>query len=353
MRFAAPFFRARRAQNVPLCNSNELTPSGSWTAFTFGCISSFLLIFAAASMNAGHAWQLGIADGEFRAAVLAGASIGAAIMAPLAFLAVHRGRGFGTRSTALMLAIGALLYTSASSLGFISQAKDHGISDRVTVSDRYADHRAVAVAARAELAGLKGQTPAVLKRRRELTALLAGKSTVAAAPVKADAQAAALGFYLRAAGWTVTDQAVGTWLSLFMVLFLEAGAALSLTVAAALKPVRLARPTAPSMPAGAQLSAEPEKPARDEKTGPADDDDEQPPTPPRRGRPGRPRDVLPAEAVAKIRAAGGRMSGSVNGIGKLLGTKSKTTAHRLLAELSRAGLITLRTTPHGCAVALA
>jgi hypothetical protein len=62
--------------------------------------------------------------------------------------------------------------------------------------------------------------------------------------------------------------------------------------------------------------------------------------------------VLPAEAVAKIRAAGGRMSGSVNGIGKLLGTRSKTTAHRLLGELRDMGLITLVTGPRGVAVAL-
>jgi hypothetical protein len=61
--------------------------------------------------------------------------------------------------------------------------------------------------------------------------------------------------------------------------------------------------------------------------------------------------VLPAEAVAKIRAAGGRMSGSVNGIGKLLGTRSKT-AHRLLGELRDMGLITLVTGPRGVAVAL-
>jgi hypothetical protein len=63
--------------------------------------------------------------------------------------------------------------------------------------------------------------------------------------------------------------------------------------------------------------------------------------------------VLAPEAVAKIRAKGGRMSGNIVEIGKVLGSKSKTSAHRLLGELRDMGLIELRTTPRGCSVALA
>jgi hypothetical protein len=138
-----------------------------------------------------------------------------------------------------------------------------------------------------------------------------------------------------------------------MTLFLELAAALSLTVAAALRPASRPRTvegrTAPAFSAEPQLPARPEKPAskRD------DDKDDTPPAPPRKSRGGRPRDVLAPEAIAKIRARGGSMSGTVVSIGKALGTKSKTSAHRLLGELRDMGLIELRTTPRGCSVALA
>jgi hypothetical protein len=172
--------------------------------------------------------------------------------------------------------------------------------------------------------------------------------------VQADAQAASLAFYIRAAGWTVTDQAVGVWLNLGMVAFLEMAAALSLTVAAALRPVGLPRgvgaPPAPAQPAAPAVPAEPEKPATRKRS---ENDDDPPAPPPRKGRPGRPRDVLPAEAVAKIKAKGGKVSGSLNGIAKLIGSRSKTSVHRLLHELAGMGLVTMTTSPRGVAVALA
>src|SRR5262245_36078177 len=97
-----------------------------------------------------------------------------------------------------------------------------------------------------------------------------------------------------------------------MVLFLEAAAALSLTVAAALKPVRLPRPVEASqtaeIPMGPQVPSEPKTAAT--RKPDADDDGPTPPAP-RKGKAGRPRDVLPAEAMEKIRAAGGRANGSL------------------------------------------
>jgi hypothetical protein len=63
--------------------------------------------------------------------------------------------------------------------------------------------------------------------------------------------------------------------------------------------------------------------------------------------------VLPQHAIDRLRAAGGKANGSLNGIGRLLGTKSKTAAHRLLHGLADAGLIRLQSSPHGVAVALA
>jgi hypothetical protein len=214
----------------------------------------------------------------------------------------------------------------------------------------------VAAAARAELAQLatvKALTKAVLNRRRELTSLLATPSAGEAKPVQQDAQASAVGFYARAAGFKVDDAAIGVWLSLATTIFLELSAAWSLTVAAALRPVRIgASPAAVSAPE-ASVQAKPELPASKRQDKRDDDKKDDPPAPPRKSRGGRPRDVLAPEAVAKIRAKGGRMSGNIVEIGKVLGSKSKTSAHRLLGELRDMGLIELRTTPRGCSVALA
>jgi len=106
-------------------------------------------------------------------------------------------------------------------LGFVATAGDLGNSDRSVISDRYADQRGVASAARVELASLKGQTRAVLERRKELVRILQQPTPAGAKPVQADAQAAAIGRHARAAGWQVMDAAIGTWLSLFMVSALE------------------------------------------------------------------------------------------------------------------------------------
>jgi hypothetical protein len=351
-----PFVGTRRLAPQPenfTCNTiNELTPSGSWTAFTAASIAAAGLIFSAGAQNVAHAYNLGLASSEFRAVVLALASAGASILGPFCWVALFRGRGFGPRTVALVLALGCLAYAGVCSLGFVAGSRDQANSDRLAISDRYADQRAVADAARLELAGLKGQTRAVLDRRRELTKILTATAPVDAKPVQADAQAAALGFYIRTAGWQVTDAAVGTWLNLGMVLFLEMAAALSLTVAAALRPVGAPAALAPL--AEAPAPAKVETPATAQARRPDEhDDDDQPPAPPRKGKAGRPRDVLPAQAIERLRAAGGKANGSIRGVGKLLGTHSKTTAHRLLHELAAAGAITMQATPRGCSVALA
>lgn len=78
--------------------------------------------------------------------------------------------------------------------------------------------------------------------------------------------------------------------------------------------------------------------------------EDDPPAPPRR-RPGRPRDVLPAEALAKTRAAGGKLRCRAHGIGRLLGNKSKTASNRLLHDLASAGLVRLNAGLHGFGVA--
>src|SRR5262245_59729829 len=233
---------APRAQ-VPTTSAGEssrLHCAGSMSAFALAAIAALALIFSAGAQNVAHGWALGIATSEFRAVVLAAASAGASLLGPFCWLAVFRGRGFGTRTAALLLAVGCLAYAGVCSLGFVAGSRDAATGAISVRSDAYSDKRAVAAAARAELAGLKGQTKAVIDRRRELSAMLTKPETgFRSNPVsRPDSQAAALAFYLRAAGWRVEDAAVGTWLNLGMVLFLEFAAALSLTVAAALRPAR-------------------------------------------------------------------------------------------------------------------
>jgi predicted transcriptional regulator len=63
--------------------------------------------------------------------------------------------------------------------------------------------------------------------------------------------------------------------------------------------------------------------------------------------------VLPAQAIERLRAAGGKANGSIRGVGKLLGTRSKSAAHRVLHQLADAGLITMAAGRHGVRVALA
>jgi hypothetical protein len=240
MRVTALFRRAPQARIAPAIQNNDLGRTGSWLAFTAACIAACALIFSAGAQNVAHGYSLGLASSEFRALVLAAASAGASLLGPFCWLAVFRGRGFGPRAAALSLAIGCLAYAGVCSLGFVAGSQDLAISERTITADAYADRRALAAAARAELATLatiKAPSRAVLERRRELAAILVPKAPeTQAKPVQADAQSAALAFYVRAAGWRVTDEAVRIWLALGMVLFLEQAAALGLTVTAALYP---------------------------------------------------------------------------------------------------------------------
>jgi hypothetical protein len=318
---------------------------------------------------------MGLPTGEFRAVALALASAGASILGPFAWVAVFRGSGFGTRAAALLLALGCLLYAATCSLGFNAGARETAAAEVLGRSETAADRRAVRTAARLELAGLATAKPAptVLARRRELAKLLAAPAADTTAPVAhADPQAASVGFVLRAFGWDVNDQAVGQWLGLGTVAFLELAAALSLTVASALRPIGRkpahASGTA-AVPAGPDHTPAPE-PARptppeaatealrrDSTTADdgGKDDPPAPPSPPRRqsGRKGgRPATVLPGDVLDKIKIKGGRLSGSLAGIGRDIGV-AKSSLHRVLKGLADAGRVHLTTTPAGVRVALA
>ena len=111
-------------------------------------------------------------------------------------------------------------------------------------------------------------------------------------------------------------------------------------------------PAGPSIPGVVEDQAAAKPEARE--TGKRDGTDDDPPAPPPpRWKPGRRPTVMPEEAVAKLRERGGKANGSIRGVGRLLGVRSKTTAHRLLHQLASAGLLRLQTTPGGCSVVLA
>jgi hypothetical protein len=356
MRFAALFGVRRQAQVAPTTVLNDLAPTGSWTAFTLASIAAAALVFSAGAQNVSYAWALGLARSEFSALALGAAAAGATLLGPFCWLVVFRGRGLGTRACALLLALGCALYASISSLGFVAGSKDLGISERLAVEQRNTDKRVLVDAIRNELGALRGQRSDIVDRRSELTAMLL--ELAKAAPVerpttKPDSQASAVGYYLRAAGYAATDEAVSIWLTLGMTAFLEFAAALSLTVAAALKPER--RKPEPAAPSAAQpWREEAARPtaARAEQPREQDEDRGDPPPPRPRGRLGRAATVLPDQAIARLRNAGGRADGSLTAVGKLLGTKSKTTAHRLLHRMAEAGMVHLSATPHGISVAL-
>ena len=298
MALAGLFARPAQAPTTYPSAASGLGRTGSMSACALATIAACALIFSAGAQNVAHGYSLGLASSEFRALVLAAASAGASILGPCAWLAVVRGRGIGTRAVALVLALGCLLYAGVCSLGFVAGSTDKAVSERVIAGDAYADRRALVKAARDELATLKGQSRAVMERRRELATILAPKTPeTRAKPVQQDAQAAALAFYIRAAGWPVTDEAVRIWLALGLVVFLEMAAALSLTVAVALRPARgetrLEAPPAAENSPGADVPAKPEtaasepvrpasRPSADNGRQDSDDDTPPPPKPPRR-----------------------------------------------------------------------
>jgi hypothetical protein len=269
----------RNAPQVPATypsDAKDLSRAGSWTACALATIAALALIFSAGAQNVAHGWNIGLASSEYRAWVLAAASAGASVLGPFCWLAVFRGRGFGPRMAALVLALGCLAYAAVCSLGFVAGSRDTAHAALTERADAYQDKRAVAAAARAELAALatKPATKAVLDRKRELTALLTKNADIGIngpAAAKQDSQAAALAFYARAAGYQISDEAVGTWLSLGTVLFLELAAALSLSAAAALRPIRQPRqigPVAAEALPPSRASESPRQPPAPRKHGP-------------------------------------------------------------------------------------
>ena len=171
-----------------------------------------------------------------------------------------------------------------------------------------------------------------MERRRELAKLLAGTAvpSTGGKPVQADAQAASLAFYIRAAGWKADDAAVGTWLNLGMVLFLELAAGLGATVAAALRPVGGRRTPVQEFPSQRQPEAEKPAAALPEPREKAAKG---------RGRPPRERKEAEVAILGQLKANGGQLpASSTRKLGRLLDVR-KSTAHSALLGLIAAGVV--------------
>jgi len=62
--------------------------------------------------------------------------------------------------------------------------------------------------------------------------------------------------------------------------------------------------------------------------------------------------VLPADVVERLRARGGKVTGTLADLGKVIGAEPRTTAHRVMHALADARLVRLATGPAGISVAV-
>src|SRR5262245_64579782 len=116
------FARRVQARNCTRNDINGLEPTGSWAGFILAATAAVCLIISAGAQNVSYGWALGAAHSEFRAVILALASAGATLLAPLCFVVVGqswRRRNFGAALVALVLGFGALAYAAVCSLGTV------------------------------------------------------------------------------------------------------------------------------------------------------------------------------------------------------------------------------------------
>jgi uncharacterized membrane protein len=280
-----------------------------------------------------HGWQLGLRTSEITATIFAAASVAGAIMAPIALAAAFRAfrrLALVTGLVALTLAACCFAYAVVSSLGFVSGARDVAAATRGAEADIYAIARDKAKAANAELKTLAEAprwTRKVEKERAERKAKLEKDRADAerimsagATATVADPTATAIASYAGALGYDLEPAKLSPWLSLFAVVFFEAGAAFSLIVVGA--PPKAAAKVEKPADAPAMVDA-PEAPAPDDKKAV-----------------GRKRSRPLEDVVARLKAAGGQLEGSYDEIGERLGL-SKSSAHRALHALATMGAVSL------------
>jgi hypothetical protein len=353
-------------------------------------MAATLLIAATCAQSLQYGWETGSARSDIHGAIMAAAALGAALAAPISWLAASRcfarwqiGRGL----VAIALGLGCLGFGTLASLGFTTTTRDALQAQRGAGADEYRNAAQRHAAAAAELQALQPSRPATellaiietasdqrrlaalrvelarSEKREELKrAIQAADADMRTAAGRRsgtvnDPQAVALAAYAAALGFDVRPERIGPWVSLVLVVFFELAAGTSLVVASAASECSRRPPpgATPQTPPTAETppSAAPrplqaaQTPANDSSDG--RDYNDEPPAP-RRGRPRR--QSLGAMAD-RIRERGGAVDGSLASLGTVLGTGAKATTHRALAALVAAGTVRVQSTSAGTRVVLA
>jgi len=317
--------------------------NGSMTR-ALGYFAAATFIAASASQNCLHGYELGARTSHITGIIFAAASIAGAIMAPTALAAAFsafRSWQLVRGLVALTLAAACFSYAVVSSLGFVSGARDVAAATRGAEADAYSLAKAKATTANTELKamaeaprGNRKTEAARAERRAKLEKDRADAEKVMSAGATAtvaDPTATAIASYAGALGYEIEPAKLSPWLSLFAVLFFEAGAALSLIVVAAPSAPAAKREEAVDAPAVAEPAEVPQI-APDKKTA------------------GRKRSRALDDVLEKIRAAG-QLEGTLDELGERLGL-SKSSAHRALHALAGLGAVSLATSAAGTLVQL-
>lgn len=311
-------------------------------------LGAAVAIAVSAVQNVLNGYALGAASSQLHALTFAAGSAAGAILQPVswfaAWLAFKRwqiGRGL----IALALGTACLAYATLSSLGFVSVARSDASASRVTQSGTYALNKARAETALSELKAMAGAPFKSKKdearraeRREALETTIAGAAKALDGETKssrADPQAASLAAYAVAVGLPLSADQISPWINAASVIFFELCAGVSLIVAHVIATV----PQKAPRPVERELVDEPSE------VEPEAVDAE----PAKRGRR---RNVLPDDVLERIRAAGGKLDGSLTQIGEVIGVPAKASAHRALKDLEAAGSIRLETGANGTRVAV-
>lgn len=324
-------------------------------------VASLTLLAASATCNALFGFSL--ATTTIEAAVLVGASVAADVLksfAPIAFHCAVRDRDVLTGFSALCLIGVTALYSGLAALGFAASIRDANTAERQAAINTAADTRAQLKSARSELAGLGTVRPvkslaaeihtvetkpgilingkpcggqlngpvtkehcpkrgrliadlATAERAADLRTTVARLETAlnqaGAVPVAADPQAAALGTYLAALGWTTTADELRPWLVGVVVLLVELGSLFGLLIATGGHHRR-------STQVQPQVLREPPL----DQPGPST------------------RSSVEQAVLMLVRKQGGSVRRSERGLAQLIGT-SRSTARRALNSLAAAGAI--------------
>ena len=152
--------------------TNDLSPRSSYVTATLAYLAAALLIAATCAQSTQYGWETGSARSETHGLIMAAAALGAALAAPLSWLAASRCFArwqLGRALVAVALGTGCLIFGTLASLGFLTTTRDAIQAQRGAGADQYRNASRQHAAAVRELESL---LPA--RSVRELQALIDG-----------------------------------------------------------------------------------------------------------------------------------------------------------------------------------